>query len=135
MKKLISLLIAIVIGLALIPAVANSADTYDIATSVETFTAIQDVATSEVLTTDETIIAITAITVEGVALDLETDLISATGTTVTLAVDASIADDIVIVTYTYDLEVGTAVDSLVNLLPLLFVVILVVGVVVVIKFK
>ena len=135
MKKLISLLIAIVIGLALIPAVVNSADTYDIATSVETFTAIQDVATAEVLTTDETIIAITAITVEGVALDLETDLTSATGTTVTLAVDASVADDIIIITYTYDLEVGTAIDSLVQLLPLLFVVILVVGVVVVVKFK
>lgn len=135
MKKLISLLIAIVIGLALIPAVVNSADTYDIATSVETFIATQDVATAEVLTTDETILAITAITVEGVALDLETDLTSATGTTVTLAVDASVADDIIIITYTYDLEVGTAVDSLVQLLPLLFVVILVVGVVVVVKFK
>ena len=135
MKKLISLLIAIVIGLALLPAILTSADTYDIATSTESFTATQDVATAEVLTTAETIIDVTSITVDGTALDLETDLTSATGTTVTLAVDASVADDVIVVSYTYDLEVGTAIDSLVNLLPLLFTVILVVGVVVVIKFK
>ena len=135
MKKLISLLIAIVIGLALLPAILTSADTYDIATSTESFTATEDVATAEVLTTAETIIDVTSITVDGTALDLETDLTSATGTTVTLAVDASVADDVIVVSYTYDLEVGTAIDSLVNLLPLLFTVILVVGVVVVIKFK
>ena len=135
MKKLISLLIAIVIGLSLLPVILSSAETYDIATSTESFTATEDVATAEVLTTDETIIEVSSIIVDGTALDLETDLTSATGTTVTLAVDASVADDVIVVTYTYDLEVGTAVDSLVNLLPILFTVILVVGVVVVIKFR
>ena len=135
MKKLISLLIVIVIGLALIPAVANSADTYDIATSTESFTATQDISTAEVMITNETIIEVTRITVNGTTLVLDDDLTSAIGTTITLVADASETNDVIVVSYTYDLEVGTAVDSLVNLLPLLFVVILVVGVVVVIKFK
>lgn len=135
MKKLISLLIVIVIGLALLPAILTSADTYDIATVSESYTATGTVSEAESMTTSDTIIDVTAITVNGTALDLETDLTSSTGTTVILGVDASEADDIVVVTYTYDLEVGTAIDSLVNLLPLLFAVILVVGVVVAIKFK
>lgn len=135
MKKLISLLIVIVIGLALLPAILTSADTYDIATVSESYTATGTVSEAESMTTSDTIIDVTAITVNGTALDLETDLTSSTGITVILGVDASEADDIVVVTYTYDLEVGTAIDSLVNLLPLLFAVILVVGVVVAIKFK
>lgn len=135
MKNLIALLVAIVIGLALLPMIIESSDNYDIATVSETFTAIGTTAEAEILTTDETIIDVTGITVEGVALDLETDLTSATGTTVTLVNSVSDVGDTIIVTYTYQMDVSAGVDGLVSLLPILFTVILVVGVVVAIKFK
>lgn len=134
MKKLIGLLVAIVVGLALLPLIITSAEDYDLLEISETFTAESDDATSEDFTVVETIDSTVSVTVEGSALVLTTDY-TLSGKVFTLLTDSSNIGDEVVITYIYEMEVATGVDELVSLLPILFTVILVVGIVVTIKIK
>ena len=122
----------IVVGVMLIPVVTQSADTFDITSRRETVTAVNDVATAEVITLEETPEAITTIKVNGV--DLEEADYTLVGDELTLAVDASVADDVININYTYQMDVGTGQGALIGLLPLVFVIMIAVGGISAIKF-
>lgn len=129
---LIAVLLAIVVGVAMLQTVADSVENYDIRSETESFTAVKDDTVEEVITVDNNIENILSIEVEGTELD-ETDY-SYTGNEITLNASASNTDDEIVVNYEYQVEVSGAVDSLVNLLPILYVVIIVSGAVYYIRF-
>ena len=134
MKKLFGALLIMLIGVMLIPVVQNSIETYDIIGTSETFVATQDVATAEVVTVTETPTSISSVTVNGTALILTTEY-TVVAKVFTLAVDASIADDVVVVNYDYETDMGSGIDGLVNVIMIMFVIGVVAGGVAYIKFK
>ena len=134
MKKLFAILISIVVFLALLPAVVTSTDEYNYQETTQSHTAVQDNATDEVITLDNTPVSVEGVTVNGTALTVTTEY-TVSGDNVTVLTSNSTTDDTIVVSYTYEIETTVGVDSLVTLLPLLFTVIVVVGVAVAVKFK
>jgi hypothetical protein len=130
---LIAVLLAIVVGISMLPVVVDSVENYDIRAETETFTAVNDATVEEVITVNNTIEAINSIEVKGTELD-KADYVF-TGNEITLVAGASNTGDEIVVNYDYRVEVPAAVDSLVNLLPILFVVIIVSGAVYYVRFK
>jgi len=130
---LIAVLLAIVIGISMLPIIGESVENYNIIAETETFTAVNDDTVEEVITVNNTIEAINSIEVNGTELD-KADY-TFTGNEITLVASASNIDDEIVVNYDYRAEVPAAVDSLVNLLPILFVVIIVSGAVYYVRFK
>lgn len=131
---LIAVLLAIVVGVAMLPVVADSVDNYDIKTVQEEFTAVEDDTVEEVIEVEEDIEKINYVEVEGEKLD-EADYEETGAKEIELVDDASDTDDEIVVSYDYQMEVSGAVDSLVNLLPILFTVIIVAGAVYYVRFK
>ena len=135
MKKVFTIMLLIVLGLALLPTVTSGTTGYNILDKTETFTATQDVATAEEVTLAETPEEIEVVYINGAEATLTTDY-TVSGSVITFAVDSTVADDVITVDYTFESDAGgTAVDALVQLLPILFVVGLVGGVIVYVKFK
>lgn len=125
MKKIFAVFMIIVIGVMLIPVVSESADSFDITSNTETFTAVNDVTTAEDVVLLEEPTEIKSVKVNDIAL--EDTAYTLTGSTLSLAVDASVADDTITVLYDYQMDVGTGQSALIGLLPLVFVLIIVVG--------
>ena len=124
-NKIIAVVLAIVVGVAMVPVVMNSIESLDTDATTETFTAEEDATVEETFTVENVIESLTSVTVEGAELE-ETEY-SYTGSDVTLDDDASDTGEEVKITYDYEREVPATVDSMVNLLPIMFVIILVVG--------
>ena len=133
MKQLFGVFMVLVVGIMLIPIVTESADEYDITSNTDTQIAVGDDATPEDVILTETPEEITAVKVNDVALDVAD--YSLTGNTVTIVATASVADDTIDVFYTYQMDVGTGQGALIGLLPLVFVILIVSGVIYTIKFK
>lgn len=122
MSKMFKFFIGVVVALAMIPLVVSMSDTYNIANNDETFTAVQDIATDEVVTLiEETPVDITDVTVEGVSLVLTTEY-TVSGANITVLTDNSETGDEIIVFYTYEMEVASAVGTMVDLIPLLVII-------------
>ena len=134
MKKLIGIMITIVVFLALLPTILTSTEEFNYSETTQTETAVNDETTNEVVALDNTPVSVDGVTVNGSALTLTTDY-TVSGSNVTLLTDSSTTDDTIVITYTYELDVSTGVEGLVNILPILFAVIVVAGVVVAVKFK
>lgn len=132
-KTLINGLIAIVIGVSLIPAVTASVDDAGTITTNETFTAVEDDTTEETVTVDNEILSISSVQVEGETVD-ESEY-SYDGSDVTLDASTSTTDDEIEVFYSFEKELQPAVQTLVDLLPVLFVVVLVAGAVAYVRFR
>lgn len=130
---LVAVLLAIVVGVAMLPTVTDSVESYDITTTTESFTAEEDDATEETFTVEEDIEELNFVEVEGE--ELSEDDYSYSGKDVDLVDDASDTDDEVNISYDYQIETSGAVDSLVDLLPILFAVIMVAGAVQYVRFK
>lgn len=133
MQSIIPVLLAIVIGVAMIPTVMQSVEDADLRTNTENFTAVEDDTVEEVLTVEETIENLSYVTVEGETLS--EDEYDFTGTDVTVDASSSNVDDDIVVSYQYEGDLGLATQSLIDLLPILFVVILVAGTVSYVRFK
>ena len=131
--KIISILLLIVIGVSLIPIVGDSVANADIVSTNETSVAVENTTDAEVLTTLNAIDSINAVTVNGVTLDVAN--YSFVTNQVTLVALASDIDDEIVVYYDYTSDLGTATTSLLNLLPLLFVILIVAGAVKYVKFN
>jgi len=132
--QLIGLMLAIVIGVVLLPTILESTDSYDTVSLTQSFTATENASTTEDFVTTETATAVNSVTVNGTALVLTTDY-TVSGSTVSLVADSSDTGDTVLVNYDYTLEINAGVASLVDLLPVIFTVLIVVGAVAYIKFK
>jgi len=132
-SKIISVMIMIVIGVSLIPIVGDSVANADIVTTTETTVATELDTVSEVVTTANTVSDISYVTVNGVTLN-PADY-SFTGNQVTLVAGISTTGDDIIILYDYSSDLGTATSSLLNLLPLLFVILIVAGAVKYVKFS
>lgn len=136
---LIATVLAIVVGVVMIPVIGSSVAGAEERSTTESFTAENDDTVQEVVTLTNTPIiphdseaatveeAMT-VTVNDVALDVANYSVS--GNVVTLDASASNIGDEIDVSYTYEKKFSNAIGSLVELLPLLFVVIVVSGVVV-----
>lgn len=134
MKKLFSALILIVLGVMLIPVVANSVENYDIIAVDETFTAVEDDTTVETFTVENTIEEVQSVSVNGTELVLTTDY-TVSGKVFSFAVDSSTTDDEVVIAYTYQTDMGTGIDGIMSVVLILFVVGIVGGAVAYIKFN
>lgn len=134
-QGLVGVLLAIVIGVSLLPTVTQSVDEADVATNTEDFTAVEDNTTEETFTLSETTIddEVNYVEVEGSEVDSGEYTVS--GSEVTLNDTTSTTDDEVTINYDYEKELGTAVQSLIDLLPILFTVILVSGAVAFVRSK
>ena len=122
MNKMFKFFIGIVVALAMIPLIVNMSDEYNIATNEETFTAVEILATQEVVTLiEETPVDITSVTVEGVALILTTEY-TVSGSAITVLANNSETDDIIVVYYTYEMAVASTVGTLAQLIPLLVII-------------
>lgn len=130
---LIAVLLAIVLGVSMLPIIGDAVNNYDIRETTETFTAEEDDATEETFTLENEPEEVLTVEVEGEELDSEEYTVE--GSDVTLDDTASTTDDEVVITYEYQYDAGTAVDSMVNLLPVIFVVILIAGAVAYIRFR
>lgn len=130
-QKIFGAMLAIVIGLLLIPVVQSSTDNYDIVNASQTYTAVSDETIAEVVTLDNTPTTVKAVFVNGIT----TEDYTLAGNDITLGVATSTTDDVISVTYEYQAEMSTAIDTLVTFLPLVFILILVIGAVGYIKFS
>ena len=125
MKKLIGVFLSILIGVSLLPLFIDMSDDYNVASTGETFTAVEVLATPEVVTVAETPIEVTKVTVEGVELILTTEY-TVSGSNVTVLANNSETDDVIVVYYTYEIATTASQDVLVDLIPTM-VIILIVG--------
>lgn len=132
-SKLVSVLLIIVIGVALLPLVGDMVNDADIQSETETFTAVDDDTVEETVSTSETINDIQQVKVNDTILT-ESDY-SFTGNEITLNAETSDIDDEIIVNYDFKADLGIALTSLLNLLPILFVVVIVGGAVAYVKFR
>lgn len=126
MKKLFAAMLIMVIGIVLIPVVQNSVDSYDSLSTDETFTAASNSSTAEDFTIAETPTSVDAVTVNGTALTLTTDY-TVSGSTISLLAASSDTGDTVVVQYTYDYDMPTGIDNLVDVVLIMFVIGVVVG--------
>jgi len=124
MKKLIGVFVAILFSLSLLPLFINMSDEYNVANTGETFTAVEVLATPEVVTVSETPIEVTKVTVEGVELTLTTEY-TVSGTNITVLANNSETDDIIVVYYSYEITTTASQDTLVDLIPTLIIIMIV----------
>ena len=134
MSKMFKFFIGVVVLLAIIPLVITMSDNYNIATTEETFVAVEILAVDEVVALTETPVDVTKVTVEGVELTVTTEY-TVSGSNVTILATNSETDDVIVVYHTYEMETASAVGILVDLIPLLVIISLVVMGVVAIKLK
>ena len=134
MSKMFKFFIGVVVLLAIIPLVITMSDNYNIATTEETFVAVQILSVDEVVALTETPVDVTKVTVEGVELTVTTEY-KVSGSNVTILATNSETDDVIVVYHTYEMETASAVGILVDLIPLLVIISLVVMGVVAIKLK
>ena len=127
MNKLISIIIVIVIGLAMVPLIVTMSDDYDLMTINETFVATEVLATPETVTVVNTPVEVLGVKVNDVALILTTEY-TVSGSNITILANNSDVDDVISVNYSYELEIAAGMDSLIQLLPLLFIIMIVSGV-------
>ena len=128
---LVVVLLAIVIGVTLLGTIADVIVDYDLVDKSESFTATLDNTLTEDFTVSQTPETINTVTVNGTEI---TDY-TLVGSTVTLGATASTAGDSVVVNYTYDSVDSLAIDSLISLMPLLFVILVVSMAVGYVRFK
>jgi len=127
MKKLIGVFVAILFSLSLLPLFINMSDEYNVANTGETFTAVEVLATPEVVTVSETPIEVTKVTVEGVELTLTTEY-TVSGFNVTILANNSETDDVIVVYFTYEITTTASQDTLVDLIPTLIIILIVASV-------
>ena len=127
MKKTIGIFIAILFSLSLLPLFINMSDNYNVANVGETFTAVQVLATPEVVTVSETPTEVTKVPVEGVELVLTTEY-TVSGSNVTVLANESETDDVIVVYFEYEMITSTSQDTLVDLVPTLVIIMIVAGV-------
>ena len=130
---LVAVLLAIVLGVSMLPIVGSAVANYDVRDTEQTFTAIETDTVAETFTLTNEPESILGITVTGTEL-AEADY-SVINSDVELVANASTTDDEVIISYDYSYDAGTAVDSMINLLPLIFVIVMIGGAVAYIRFK
>ena len=126
MKKLIGIFIFILFSLSLLPLFINMSDDYNIANVGETFTAVEVLATPEVVTVSETPTEVTKVTVEGVELTLTTEY-TVSGSNITILANNSETDDEIVVYFTYEITTTASQDTLVDLIPTLVIIMIVAG--------
>lgn len=127
MKKTIGIFIAILFSLSLLPLFINMSDNYNVANVGETFTAVQVLATPEVVTVSETPVEVTKVTVNGVELTLTTEY-TVSGTSVTVLANNSETDDVIVVYYSYEIATSASQDTLIDLIPTLIIIMIVASV-------
>ena len=127
MKKGLGLFLGILITVSLLPLLINMSDNYNLASVGETFTAVEVLATPEVVTVSETPTEVTKVTVEGVELTLTTEY-TVSGSAVTVLANNSETDDVIVVYFAYEMTTSTSQDTLVDLIPTLVIILIVAGV-------
>lgn len=132
-NTLIGVLLAIVVGVTMLPTVTDTVENIETRVVSESFTAEDDDATAETFTLDNEPTEVTKVEVEGE--EISDDEYTVSGSDVELDDTASDTDDEVIITYEYETEMDSTVLTLIDLLPLLFVIIIVAGAVAYIRFK
>lgn len=132
-NALIGVLLAIVVGVTMLPTVTDTVENIETRVVSESFTAEDDDATAETFTLDNEPTEVTKVEVEGE--EISDDEYTVSGSDVELDDTASDTDDEVIITYEYETEMDSTVLTLIDLLPLLFVIIIVAGAVAYIRFK
>lgn len=123
MTKWIGVIIGLLVILVLFPVIKDQTETYNELTINESFTAVEILATPEVVTVDNTPDAVNSVYVNGEALTLTTEY-TVSGSNVTVLASESETDDIIIVNYTYTYETSSGLDAVMTM----FSTILLVGV-------
>ena len=124
MKKLIGVFLSILIGVSLLPLFIDMSDDYNVASVGESFTAVEVLATPEVVTVSETPIEVTKVTVEGVELTLTTEY-TVSGSNITVLANNSETDDVIVIYYTYEIATTASQDVLVDLIPTMIIILIV----------
>lgn len=124
MKKLIGVFLTILISVSLLPLFINMSDEYNETNTGETFTAVEVLATPEVVTVSETPLEVTKVTVEGVELVLTTEY-TVSGSNITVLANESETDDVIVVYYSYEIATTASQDVLVDLIPTLIIIMVV----------
>lgn len=131
-SKLIAAVVGIVVGVVMIPVLFSSIESANETTTTEDFTAAEDSSTEETFTLENDVLDgeddnISSVEVNDSELDEADYSVGDSDNEVDLVADASDTDDDVSITYTYADELDGAVGTLVDLLPILFVVTIVAG--------
>jgi hypothetical protein len=112
----------------------SSVENYDIIATSESFTAENDDSTAEDFTLAETPEAISYVTVNGATCAVTT-CYTASGATISLLAASSDADDTVVIGYTYEYDMPSAIDGMVSIILIIFVIAIVAGGAAYIKFS
>ncbi len=134
MNKLLGIAITVILVLSMIPIAISMSDDYNLANTEESFVAVSDSATPAVFTVSETPVEVIRVTVEGVTMTLTTDYTVADDEITVLTLKSE-TDDVVVVYYSYEMTTTGAMDTLVDLIPTLLIIMLVAGVAVAVKMK
>lgn len=132
-NALIGVMLAIVVGITMLPTVTDTVENIETRVESENFTAEEDDAQAETFTLKNEPKEITKVEVEGEEISDSDYTVS--GDEVELDDTASNTDDEVVITYEYETEIDGTVLTLIDLLPLLFTVIIVAGAVAYIRFR
>lgn len=111
MNKIIGVVIALIVVLALFPLIKNSTEDFNVLTVNQSETAVEVLATPEVITLDNTPTTVNSVKVNGTALTLTTEY-TVSGDDVTILANNSETDDIIVINYTYDYDAGTSVTAI-----------------------
>jgi len=134
MNKIYTMLILVVgtiLVVAFLPLIMNSISGVQYPVTIETDTAVELLATPEIVTTEHTIYEVEYIMVNDVELTVTTEYTFAGGVLTILANNSDVGDEIV-TSYSYE---DTSIESAVNMLYILPFLIVIVVVVYYIKFK
>lgn len=114
LKKMIGVVIALVITLVLFPVINAQTENYNTVSKQENLVAVEDDATPEVITLEETPTAINIIKVDGVTLTVTTDY-TLTGATLTILTLKSATGEAIIINYDYEYETTGGLDAVMTM--------------------
>ena len=138
MKKLIMIFVGIIFGISLLPLIINMSDDYDLVTTAYEFTAVSDTTVHEIFDlVDNNLIPlnITSVTVNGSEIVVDEYNYSDSQTLVQLDATSSDIGDLVVIYNTVEIEIDDTLDTLIQLIPTIFIIIIVSAVVVILYKK
>ena len=138
MNKLFKIFLGVIFGMSLLPLIINMSDDYDLETTAFEFTAVSDNTVHEIFDLIDTNLIplnITSVTVNGIEITEDEYNYSDSQTLVQLDDISSDIGDEVVIFNTAEIEVDPVLDNLIQLIPTIFIIIIVSAVVIIIYKK
>lgn len=121
MNKLIFIFVGILLVIAFIPTIQSLSDDYDILYNTESFVAVEDNLTQEVITLDYIADEVISVYINDVLATVTTDY-TVSDDTITFTASSTTTSDDIDVNYSYDFNGSSVTDTLATLTPMIIVI-------------